>query len=1420
MRRFICLLSLLFIAVCAFAQHKPEINVWVSKDVAPSTKIRVNINTRNLPVVHMAAYKIDGESWLRRAAMNRARPGVIGHPLQEWNATIAAKGQNPNPNQADTFYSRQINLPKMAPGVYLISVTGGGTEAWAVVNVTHLAVLIKRSPLKMVVWVTDAIVSKVVPQARVNVYTQKGDLVHSYTTKPDGSIQIPSRPGSEVLVVTRGKDYAGLRTGAPDPDGRLLAHFQTDRPIYRPGQIVYFKSILRRTLGQGYKVIAQSPCTIELRDPKDNPLDRVQTTSNGMGSVNGQFEIPGEGMTGPYTLVLSNGKDKAYQTITVAEYRKPEFKVDVAPLKKRYLAGETVEFQVTATYYFGAPVQQAAVHYQVRRNSMPFYEVDPNEGWFYGGDGNLYARDTYDANPFVAEDTVYTDALGRVTINVPSDKAPPDSSYSITCTVQDSSRRQVEGGGSVPVYEAGIRLSLRTEVQYATLGSLIPITIRAVDLDRKPAAAKVALRLVKSEWSEKAGKDVERVLVETTVQVPASGKLTYNIPAREEGDLILYAMADDGTGRKTHASTSIWVAGNYKPPTKEKPQPTVDIKLDKRVYVPGDVAKAFVSTNNPGSPLIVVVEGGDIWDYIVITSPKAGQIYQIKTHAQMSPNAYVTVSQWVKNQLVSANIILPVPDPAKALTVQAIPDRKDYRPGDKATYTIRTLSKSGKPVSAEVSLAIVDEAIYALSPDITPDPYRFFWGQRQNWVASFETAPEEMSGGAYQRVNTVAPLRQRFEDTAYWNATVSTGPTGTAKVTVELPGNLTSWRATARGVTMETSVGATTANVVANRPVMLRLATPRQMVQGDKVTLIGTIDNRSDAEHEFDVSLVSEGVAVSGQATQRIRVAAKKQAKVEWQLDATKLPESGQGVLTGQVVALDVSEQTRADFSDALEVKLPIVPAGIRERVVVGGVLAKESNATLTLPDDRIEPASSVKVEIAGGLGALMRASADRVLRYPRWGSVGAANQLVAAASIGLPSTAKEVRESLALLSKNQVSNGWGWWENSPSDPIITSKVLSSLGIARRAKLTVYENLLRLGQFAAIERYNQTNLWEHRALLAAALMMSAEPKAGDRVDEVLRRGQNLSPYAKLKLAEAMAVAGRKDASELVKDALKDASLAPNSAFVPSGDGVGWSASDVETTAQALAALVRIGEQQDLQQKLARWLVLPDNDYWRSTDEDTAVTYALSLYTKEHPDPTRIGEVELVVNGTVVKTTPAKIGDVMLATIPRSLLKSGDNSLVLRRTEGGEAFYTVDAAIYRPGTGETAKGVRVLRRFEVRNDAGIWVELRRNVRPGEPVRCTVIAWGDDIPDAMRIVEPTPAGFEFIDGEASAYTREEVRDGAVVHYLVNQGEPQVFRYYIRAEAEGTLTALPATAEYIRRPADRGQSNGDKLEVRIGK
>jgi hypothetical protein len=51
---------------------------------------------------------------------------------------------------------------------------------------------------------------------------------------------------------------------------------------------------------------------------------------------------------------------------------------------------------------------------------------------------------------------------------------------------------------------------------------------------------------------------------------------------------------------------------------------------------------------------------------------------------------------------------------------------------------------------------------------------------------------------------------------------------------------------------------------------------------------------------------------------------------------------------------------------------------------------------------------------------------------------------------------------------------------------------------------------------------------------------------------------------------------------------------------------------------------------------------------------------------------------------------------------------------------------------------------------------------------------------------------------------------------VHYVRGNGLPLTFRYYLRAESAGRVTALPVTAEVLRRPDERGHSDSQRIEV----
>ncbi|HLK14254.1 MAG TPA: MG2 domain-containing protein [Fimbriimonadaceae bacterium] len=1399
---------------------RPDINVWINQNVAPSTRIDFTINTRNVPAVKIAAYPVDAEAWLSgMTAYQRPLPPTTGKPRTTWTSKLeSANGAKPVPGR-DTYYSRTVRLPKLGPGVYKLLVSNSDrraktASAAAMVNVTNLSVIVKQAPGGALAWVTD-VAGRIVAGARVNAYRGAGNLRGSGSTARDGTACLALAPGLYSFVVTRGSDHAGIVSNGPDPDGQLRAHFQTDRPIYRPGQTVYFKSILRTTLKERYAVPADLPCRVDLVDPKSNTVDSLNLSSNSMGSVAGQFVLPSEGMLGAYSIIVHTNGGEAYHTLTVAEYRKPQFKVDVIPTQRRFIGGEEGAFRVNAAYYFGAPVQRAQVHYTIRSSQMPFYGYARSE-WLSNGNGNLYPRDTYAFGAYVADSNVLTDDHGQVTIPFPT-QGGFDSVYSIELTLSDQTRQQVNGSASVPVFAAELRLGLRSDVGYTLLGQDIPVTVEARDLDGKPVSARVQLELSRMVYDEETRKNVQESLSKRTVEVPAGGRSDVKVRAVVEGYLTLTASAQDAKRHPTHAVIQVYVASPYAAPYRAETGPQIMVRTVRPSYAPGETVKAFITTNRPGVPMLVSVEGGEIWEHRMIASPKNGQPFEFRATARMTPNVYIVASQWVKHQYITGESGVALPDPANRLKVEIKPDRDDYRPGDKASFSVHTTDGNGSPVPAEVALSVVDEAIFALSPDTTTDLYSFYWGMRGNFVHTTISTPLELEGGAYQRVDTVAPLRQRFEDTAFWDALLATDASGNGAATFEMPGNLTTWRATGRGITSTTGVGGGTASVKANRPTMMRLAAPRQMVQGDRLKLIGTIDNRSTIDRTYDVSLRGAGVEVRGLASTQIKVGAGAQATVTWEIVATAMPDGGVCELTGQAVASDVPDADKADLSDAVQAKIPVAPRAQTERILAGGAFDGAGTAQLELPNDRLPGLGSTKIRVWRGLRAATEESARQVFASGRWGPNGAANQLLAASVTGLSPRDEQVREPLALISRTQNPQGWGWWDEAPPQPTITAHVLEALTAAHAAHLDTYTNLIRMAQVAAEQRYNQTGLWEDRARLAAALTDSGADKAKDRVDEVVRRGENLSPFARLRLAEVLSKWDRGAAKARAEAVIPLISDGPDSAFLPTGPGVGWTATDVQTTAQALVTLLRLDVHPELQTKLVRWLVAPPATEWLSGEDHAAVLAALSLYAGRHPESPSLGEVAITVNGTPVAATRDKLGDSMSASVPPSALKPGSNRIELHNTGNGLTFFGIEASFFRPLAGETVAAVRVLRRFEVRNEAGIWEELHRAVHPGEPVRCTVVTWGDDVPDAVRIVEPLPAGFELVEEEREGFGRSEVRDAAIIHYLVNGGAPETFRYYIRAEADGQLLALPASAEYIRRPATHGQSEPVVIEVK---
>jgi hypothetical protein len=176
----------------------------------------------------------------------------------------------------------------------------------------------------------------------------------------------------KFAVVSLGKDsvlvgpegyYYGEKE---DEDIKVL--FFTDRPIYRPGQEVFYKGlILKEKLGSSTIVPGYS-LAVSFMDVNNTEIRKLDQTSNEYGSFSGSFTIPNGKLNGRMEISTDFGE----VDIRVEEYKRPTFEVTFPRSKEEYLFNDSVRVEGKAISYAGYPIANAQVNYTINDNSGVF----------------------------------------------------------------------------------------------------------------------------------------------------------------------------------------------------------------------------------------------------------------------------------------------------------------------------------------------------------------------------------------------------------------------------------------------------------------------------------------------------------------------------------------------------------------------------------------------------------------------------------------------------------------------------------------------------------------------------------------------------------------------------------------------------------------------------------------------------------------------------------------------------------------------------------------------------------------------------------------------------------------------------------------------------------------------------------------
>ncbi len=904
----------------------------------------------------------------------------------------------------------------------------------------------------------------------------------------------------------------------------------TDRPIYRPGQTVYFKGIARLDDDARYALLTEGmTLTVSIDDPQGKQVYLGEIALNDIGTFNGEFLLGPEAPLGYYYIAANRYDVNLYSSagFQVAEYRKPEYEVAVTTARPAYLAGDDVAVSAEATYYFGGPVADAAVHWSALSAAYFFSYVCPpglqcpyynwtdydwtrdEDAWMYDGYGSL-----------VAEGDAVTDAQGRVTFETPADIAGKTQSqvFTLEASVTDINGQQVSNRATAIVHQGAYYIGLAARGYLAQVNKAKQVDVLTVDWDSAPVASgPLTVTFLEQRWySARQLSDngyyywewtVEEIPVfTTTVTTGADGKAVAEFIPPRAGSYKVRALGRDAQGNTIRSAAYVWVWGGAAY-WRQQNNNRIELVADRDSYAVGDVAEILIPSPYSGTvqALVTVERGHILWSGVRALASNS-EVLRIPIEAGYAPNVFVSV---VIMQGAAAGaaaggmasfkmgmINLPISVAEKELTITLTPDKnmalgEFYKPRHKAVYNVLVTDHAGKPVEAELSLRLADLAVLALADESAPSLLSTFWSERG--VAIRTSLPLVVAMEPYNRdlapggkgggggLDTAAGLvRKNFADTAFWDPVVRTDANGKAQVEVELPDNLTTWRMQAKGVTADTLVGQAEVDIRTSLDLLVRPILPRFFVVGDRAEIGAVVHNNTPNALKVDVRMTPVGLVMDDSGVQAVEIPAGDKVKVVWGVSV--MPDEAS-------VSVRLEAQGPGDYFDAREDTLPVYRYSTPEVVGAAGRLSEPGlrQEIVQLPRVFDPTQGELTVQVDGSLTAATQDALSYLEHYPYECTEQTVSRFLpnvltyraltelegdGAASRPELRAKLETLVSVALqkLYNNQhYDGGWGWWVSDESNPYITAYVLQGMLEAHRAGFTVDRGALDRGATYLLE---------------------------------------------------------------------------------------------------------------------------------------------------------------------------------------------------------------------------------------------------------------------------------------------------------------------------------------------------------------
>lgn len=1084
--------------------------------------------------------------WLTRLTPEQLMPRLVDLQGNNFSTTPAGAGTRralsvtPDTIQAHGLDLQAVLSPAgtglvwagVMPGQPIPRASAAHTNARStIVQATSLGITVKDSPQNALVFVTRLDTGAPVPQARVGIVNVTNTRVWQGVTNADGiamapalSLRNPDNVWDFRFVVTAEKDgdvaYVGsdwnegirswdfdLRYSLDEASPLLRGSVFTDRGVYKPGEAIHAKAIVRADTPNGIRLLpAGTVLTVRTHDSRDRLVDERTITLNAWSSAEWTWTVPASSTLGNYRVEAvwpdpaapatpaPDARDRNWlRTINgsflVAAYRKPDFRVDATLTADSPVAGATLRASASAQYLFGSAVASRPIRWSVTRRpeySLPaaITERYPDSRYTFG------ARDREEQDqPPIAGDTATVDASGRFSTSVTLDRtADVAYRYTFEGEVEDVSRQRIANRASVVVHPASFYVGLSVRDRFVTTNTTASIGVVAADLAGRAVPGRpIAVALIKIQWNSvrtaQGGGFYE--WESTRTEVPSgtwtvttgAEPVTLEVPIKEGGYYILRATAQDAEGRTTRSEASVYGMGEGYTAWERFDHNRITLTPERQTWKPGERARVMIESPWDTATALVTMEREGIRSHDRFALTSTQQTIELPITEADIPNVFVSVllirgrtsndfgqdgSDPGRPAFRLGYAELKVEDATKRLAVAVSADRQEYRPTNTARVTVKVTDAAARPAPSEVTLWAVDYGVLSLTAYQAPDVLKAVYQEKALGVSTEDSRQRIISrrvltpkgadpggGGGLENV------RQDFRPLAFWLGSVVTGADGTATTEVKLPESLTTYRILAVAGDTASRFGSGAAEIKISKPVTMLGAFPRFLSLGDSATFGAVITNTLAAGGSARVTIRSLDpsiLEITGEAAQSLTLGAGASSNVRFTAIARQV-----GVARVQMSV------TMGDNADAFEQTLPVTRLTRLETSAAFGDTTDRATQAFEVPAGVLPGTGGLSIDWASSAMVGLGTGARYLVEYP-YGcaeqKASAAMAFLLAADLGRAFSLGDINPDdyraratrlLQDLPRFQcASGGFGLWPTGcVADPYLTAYVLQVMKVGQ-----------------------------------------------------------------------------------------------------------------------------------------------------------------------------------------------------------------------------------------------------------------------------------------------------------------------------------------------------------------------------------